>query len=207
MLRDVLDEIGAGVELVAVSKGRSVEEIMHLYEQGQRVFGESRIQEFEEKQPRLPPDIEWHLIGTLQTKKVPKVIGKFSLIHSVDSVDLAQKLSAASTARGQVSNVLLQVNASGESTKHGFTLDGLKEVFQALTTLPGISLKGLMTMGPNSDDAQAIRAAFERTRDLQQQLAKSHPSFRELSMGMSADFKLAIACGATLVRIGSRLFT
>ncbi len=218
MLKEVLAEIRQAaiacgrdpesVGLVAVSKGRSVAEILALYKQGQRVFGESRLQEVEKKRAELPSDISWHLIGTLQKKKVPKVIGRFSLIHSVDSLELAQKLSSASMQRGFVTSVLLQVNASVEPTKHGFSFDGLKEAFPALCTLPGISLHGLMAMGPRTDDVAAISSSFQRTADLFHSLQDSYSlsHFKQLSMGMSSDFKLAIDAGATLVRIGTRLF-
>lgn len=216
MLQNVLDEIrGAAsacardpesVHLVAVTKGKSVEAIQELYDQGIRVFGESRVQEALEKQKKLPQDIAWHLIGTLQTKKVPKAIGHFALIHSVDSLELATKLSFVSQERGLVTNILLQVNTSGEQTKHGFR--DLEDTFAALLALPALKICGLMTMAPNTDDVAAIRDCFMKAARLQKSLQERYslPYFTELSMGMSNDFPIAIEAGATLVRIGSRLF-
>jgi pyridoxal phosphate enzyme (YggS family) len=197
----LVKKIGPAVQLVAVSKGRSVEEILHLYKQGQRHFGESKVQEFELKRKLLPNDIQWHLIGTLQTKKVPKVVGEFHLIHSIDSLALAEKLSIVSQERGVITNILLQVNASGEPTKHGFSPDALRSLFPALRALPGLSIKGLMTMAPNTNDQALIKNTFLATKALRDDL-----NLQELSMGMSQDYEIALDCGATIVRIGSLLF-
>lgn len=202
MYSQVVEKIPDHVTLVAVSKGRSVEEIMALYTQGQRHFGESRVQEFEQKCSQLPSDIIWHFIGTLQPNKISKVLGRFALIHSVDSLSLARKLSEASIKLGLVTDVLIQVNASNEPTKHGFSLEECKRLYPELSALPGIRIHGLMTMGPNTDDQQQIRSCFMKTASLQKEL-----QLPELSMGMSHDFDLAIQSGATYVRIGSLLFT
>lgn len=196
------------IQLVAVTKGKSVQEILTLYDQGQRIFGESRVQEVEQKRAELPQDISWHLIGSLQLKKVPKVIGCFSLIHSVDSFELAQKLSKVSVLRNLSTDILLQVNTSKELSKHGFSVEGLKAVFSDLADLPGINLRGLMTMAPLTDDSSVIISCFNEAATLLQELQDEYklPQFCQLSMGMSQDFKIAIQCGATLLRIGTRLF-
>lgn len=199
----------SSIKLVAVSKGKTVEQIEALYNEGYRDFGESRVQEVETKRAVLPQDIAWHLIGTLQIKKVPKVVGRYALIHSVDSLDLAKKLSQVSLERGLVTDVLLQVNASGEPTKHGFSLIECQEAFAELLTFSGIRMHGLMTMAPLTEDHKAIQACFSATSHLCTKLRQQYavPSFCELSMGMSQDFELAIQSGATLLRIGTRLFS
>lgn len=215
-MQDELAELAHGsgrnpksIKLVAVSKGKTVEQMQALYDAGQRDFGESRVQEVEAKRALLPQDILWHLIGTLQIKKVPKVVGRYALIHSVDSVELARKLSSVSLERGLITDVLLQVNASGEATKHGFSLQECQEVFAELLTFTGIRMRGLMTMAPLTEDRKAIQACFEATRDLCTQLCQQYnlPYFCELSMGMSQDYEQAIQAGATLLRIGTRLFS
>ncbi len=207
MLREVLLKIPKGVRLIAVTKGKSVEDIQRLYDQGIRDFGESRVQEALEKQKVLPKDIAWHLIGTLQTKKVPKVIGHFALIHSVDSLELATKLSSLSLERGLITNILLQVNTSGEETKHGFR--DLEGCFASLLALPALKICGLMTMAPLTDDIATIRDCFMKASRLKKSLKERYnlEDFNELSMGMSNDFLIAIEAGATMVRVGSRLFT
>lgn len=198
----------ATIKLVAVSKGKTVEQIQALYDLGQRDFGESKVQEAEAKRATLPQDILWHLIGTLQIKKVPKIVGRYCLIHSVDSFELAQKLSKVSLEHNLVTDVLLQVNASGEATKHGFSLEACQEAFPSLLTLPGIRMHGLMTMAPLTDDRVSILSCFKATAALCQKLREQYnlPHFNQLSMGMSQDFELAIQAGATLLRIGTRLF-
>ncbi len=199
----------AEITLIAVSKGKTVEQIQSLYDRGQRLFGESKVQEVEAKRPFLPQDIVWHLIGTLQVKKVPKVIGRYGLIHSVDSVKLAEKISSLSLQSNLVTDVLLQVNASGELSKHGFSLLSLQEVFPKLLALSGIRLCGLMTMAPLTEDSGIICDTFTATTTLCRSLREQYqlPHFKELSMGMSHDFEIAISCGATMVRIGTRLFS
>lgn len=199
----------ASIKLVAVSKGKTVEQIQALYDAGQREFGESRVQEVEAKRLVLPQDISWHLIGSLQIKKVPKVVGRYSLIHSVDSLALAKKLSQVSLERRLITDVLLQVNASGEATKHGFSLLECQEAFAELLTFSGIRMHGLMTMAPLTDDADAIKASFIATANLCTKLSQQYnlPQFCELSMGMSGDFALAIQTGASILRIGTRLFS
>lgn len=189
------------ITLIAVTKYATLETIREAYNLGLRSFGESRIPTALEKMAQLPSDIDWHFIGHLQSNKVAKAIGRFAFVHSVDSLDLAKKISSASTQQGCNTAVLLQVNTSGESSKQGFTPDTCREQFLELSQLPGISLQGLMTMAPLTDDANLIRACFSRLRDLRDEL-----KLRHLSMGMSQDFPIAIEEGATLLRIGSSLF-
>lgn len=191
------------IRLIAVSKGRSIDAIRDLYNQGVRDFGESKVQEAESKQKELPQDIRWHLIGSLQTKKVPKIIGKYHLIHSVDRLELARKISGCSLEKGIVTSILLQVNCSGELSKHGFSESNLIKLYPELAALKGVSIQGLMTMAPElaHSSPQIVSETFVRLTKLRDILGLQH-----LSMGMSQDYDLAIEAGATYLRIGSLLF-
>lgn len=190
--------------LLAVSKGCSLEEILSTHKEGCRDFGESRVQEALLKIPAAPQGIRWHLIGSLQKNKVNKAIGKFALIHSVDSLELAEKISNASL-EGPKTAILLQVNTSGEPSKHGLSgeewLKGLERVLQ----LPGISVEGLMTIAPFVEDEKIIRECFASLRKWQGIFSRYCP-MRHLSMGMSHDWRIAVEEGATILRIGTTIF-
>jgi PLP dependent protein len=201
------------IQLVVVSKNQSVEAIQALFDCGIRCFGESKVQEAEEKQRCLPQEIEWHLIGSLQSKKVPKVVGAYSLIHSIDSLELATKISKKSVEKNLVTEILLEVNTSGEANKHGLTRELLLEQFSSFIALPAIRVRGLMTMAAQmhtGEEQKKVRRSFQMLAQLKRELEKSFPTcmpdFSELSMGMSQDFKIAIEEGATIVRIGSAIF-
>lgn len=189
------------ITLVAVTKGRTVDEILSLYQLGCRNFGESRVDEALEKMEKLPKDIQWHLIGTLQKNKVRKVMGKFALIHSVDTPELAKKISECSLETGLKTPILLQANTSGEESKHGLSFEEWLEKFGEMKQLEGIDIRGLMTIAPLMDDENTIRHSFAKLRELGERLKLKH-----LSMGMSQDYPLAIAEGATLLRIGTALY-
>jgi PLP dependent protein len=216
-LRRVLDQIAETatlsgrkkheIILVAVTKGRSLEEIREAYFLGIRDFGENRVDEALLKIEQLPSDIRWHFIGKLQKNKIQKVIGKFALIHSVDTVELAEKLSIASLKKGVKTPVLLEANTSGESTKEGLSPDTWKANFKDLLEFKGIEIGGLMTIAPLTEDQGRIRRCFSELRLLQQQLQELGGNLQALSMGMTNDFPIAIQEGATLVRIGTTLFT
>lgn len=190
------------ITLVAVTKGHSLEHVMAAYEAGCRDFGENRLQEVLGKMAQAPHDLRWHLIGTLQKKKVPKVVGTFALIHSVDTWELAQKISQHSEKSGVETPILLQANTSGEEAKHGLSPEGWKLVFEDAVKLPGISIHGLMTMAPLVEDKFCIRRCFSRLRELRDELQLTG----HLSMGMTHDYPIAIAEGATLLRIGTAIF-
>jgi len=194
--------------LVAVTKDKTIAEIQPLYDKGLRDFGESRLQDAEPKMAALPSDINWHFIGTLQSKKVAKVVGKFVLIHSVDSFPLAEMISSAAQKKKTTQDVLLQVNILGEATKHGFSQTELEELFPKLLTLPALVLRGLMTMAPQNNP-EAAKICFSKTHELQQALQERYslPNFTETSMGMSDDYKIALECGATIIRLGRALNT
>lgn len=191
------NEIG----LVAVSKEVPLDKLKKTYADGCRDFAENRLPEALQKQEKLPSDISWHWIGRLQKNKVRIVVGHFALIHSVGSLELAEKIAAAGPAR-----ILVQANTSGEASKQGFTPDHLRASYNVLQKLPNIRIEGLMTMAPIEGD---VRGCFRRLRELRdelQQITVSPHSMHHLSMGMSNDYPIAIEEGATLLRIGSRLF-
>lgn len=193
--------------LVVVSKKRTIEEIRTLYDMGCRHFGENRLDEALEKMEALPKDINWHMIGKIQSKKVSKVVAaKFFLIHSVDSVDLAEKISKESVKHGCITSILLQANTSGEETKHGLPIEAWKEHFDEVAALPSIEIRGWMTMAPLTEDMERIRKSFETLRVLRDSLATDQLPMPELSMGMSHDYWIAIHEGATMVRVGTNIF-
>lgn len=198
------------IKLVAVTKSVEWSQVQPIYELGQRDFGESRLQEGMEKKQTSSQVARWHFIGTLQKNKVRKVIENFDLIHSVDTFELAKKISDCSLELNHVTHVLLQSNTSGEHSKHGYSPKQWKECFEALLALPNISIDGLMTMAPLTEDASIIKNCFSSLRLLQEELnsmAKGKVRLHHLSMGMSHDYKIAIAEGATLLRIGSALWS
>jgi PLP dependent protein len=195
------------VTLLAVTKTIPLEIIQMAYEAGLRDFGENRVQEALEKIGQLPPDIHWHLIGQLQTNKINKIGRKFVLVHSVDSVHLAEALSARMGSENQ--DILLEVNTSGEASKAGVSPQEALVAAEKVSQLPGLKLKGLMTVGPLTEDAGRQREAFKKLKGLFDEIRQTSwagPSFSILSMGMSGDFEAAIEEGSTLVRIGTALF-
>lgn len=195
------------IKLLAVTKTVPWPQIQSLYDQGQRDFGESRVVDALEKMSEAPDDCRWHLIGTLQANKVRKVVGNFVMIHSIDDLLLAEKVSAVSKELGVTSDVLLQVNTSGEASKHGLSPEKWLEYAPAAFSLPNIAIKGLMTMAPLVDDEKVVRKCFAGLRNFRDKLEETTKhSLPELSMGMSHDFDWAIAEGATLVRIGTALW-
>lgn len=195
------------VKLVAVSKGYSWDHVQQAYNAGCRDFGESRIPEALPKIAEAPNTIQWHFIGSLQRNKVRKAVGNFVLIHSVDSLELAQKISAVSEEQHLNTPILLQVNTSQEPTKHGLTPERWLPLMEALLALPALQIQGLMTMAPLTDDEAIIRRCFAHLRAFKDLLnLKYNLQLHHLSMGMSHDFRLAIEEGATLVRIGTAIF-
>lgn len=195
------------IKLVAVSKTHPPELIRKAMEAGQMIFGENRVQDALPKIDALPADLEWHLIGHLQSNKVRKVIGRFALFHGVDNEDLAIQMNRIAGEFEVTASILLEVNVSGEESKFGFTPGNLPGVFEELLPLPHLRIEGLMTMAPFFDDPEMARPVFAGLRNLRDRLAglTGHP-LRELSMGMSGDFEQGIAEGATIVRVGSAIF-
>ncbi len=197
------------VTLIAVSKTYPVECIQAVYQEGGRHFGESKVQEALEKIPLLPEDCQWHLIGTLQSNKVSKAISAFQLIHSVDNPLLAEKISQTSQAKGIITPILLQVNTSGELTKHGLTSEEWHSSLDSINQCSHICVQGLMTMAPYTEDEKVIRSCFQKLYQLREKWRskmKDPKSFYHLSMGMSNDYLIAIEEGTTLLRVGSAIF-
>lgn len=189
------------VTLVAVSKGVDVATVLRAYEAGQRDFGENRAAELAAKAPQLPPDIRWHFIGTLQTRQA-KIARPFTtLLHSLDRSRLVTSWGRDAHAPA----ALLQVNVSGEEQKHGVAPHAAGRLL-AEAAEQGIHCVGLMTMAPLADSAEASRRWFIALRELRDQLAEGHPETKELSMGMTDDFEVAIEEGATLIRVGRAIF-
>ena len=195
----------AAVSLLAVSKTFPAEAVQEAYAAGQRCFGESRQQEAAPKIEVLPEDIEWHFIGGLQRNKVRKVVGAFPIIHSVDSLRLAEYLDRVAGEEGKRPQIYLEVNIAGESSKGGFSPEELLASAAELAAFRHVEITGLMTIPP--DDAAMARHWFAATRELRDRLrAESGLALPGLSMGMSADFEDAVLEGSTVVRVGSALF-
>ena len=198
-----------GVSLVAVSKFHPVEALKEAYEAGQRIFGESRVQELLVKYEALPKDIEWQMIGHLQTNKVRQIVPFISLIQSVDSVRLAECINREAERIGRVVDILLEIHIAQEESKTGWQYNSLVEYLQsgAFAELRNIRVRGVMGMATNTDDEAVIRHDFERLAECKRELAEHFgEEFDTLSMGMSDDYELAIECGSTMVRIGSSIF-
>lgn len=198
------------IAILAVSKGKTIEEMSQAYWAGIKDFGESRIPEAMGKIEKMPLDTRWHFVGKLQKNKVSKAIGRFALIHSVDTPELAEKISKSSITAGLITNILLESNTSGESAKSGLSPKEWEEAFNDLLDLGGIEIHGLMTMAPLTEDEGVIRHAFSELRFLRdrlQMIAKKSVDLTTLSMGMSNDYPLAIQEGATLLRIGTFIFS
>lgn len=209
-LKQVLDGIPSHVTVVAISKTKSVEEIMQAYRAGHRIFGENKVQELLGKCDELPDDIQWHLVGHLQTNKVKYVLPKVHLIHSVDSWKLALEIEKMAARLRKKIPVLLQVYIAKEESKFGLDEQELIEICEAEEHFPHLEFKGLMGMASNTDDVAVVRNEFKylknKFEEVKTKYLFNHPSFTEISMGMSNDYKIAIEEGSTMVRIGSAIF-
>lgn len=211
-LQEVLDEISSEVCLVAVSKTKPVSDLQEAYAIGQRVFGENKVQELTDKYEALPKDIQWHMIGHLQTNKVKYIAPFVALIHSVDSFKLLTEINKQAEKNNRTINCLLQVHIAEEETKYGFDFQEVEELIKSdeLIQLKHIRIKGLMGMATFSDENQKIKREFESLntdfKQLQQNTLPENVSLEVLSMGMSGDYKLAIEAGSNMIRVGSNIF-
>ncbi len=199
------------IALIVATKRHSLEEAMPAYLAGCRDFGESRIQEFLQKKVGAPQNLRWHFIGTLQSNKLKAAMGCFALIHAVHNADLLTQIAQYSSKLGIITSVLLQVNTSGEPTKHGLSPDQwraqLSQIVQTPELTCGLCIKGLMTMAPLTEDATSIRQCFSRLRSFRDELAPlMGADFVHLSMGMSHDYQIAIEEGSTMLRLGTAVF-
>ncbi|WP_299163090.1 YggS family pyridoxal phosphate-dependent enzyme [uncultured Eudoraea sp.] len=207
-LLKILDDLPKEISLVAVSKTKSNEEIMEAYEAGQRIFGENKIQEMALKWSELPKDIEWHMIGHVQTNKV-KYMGEFvSLIHGVDSLKLLKEINKQAIKHNRKINCLLQVHIAQEQTKFGLNETELFELIgsEEFGNLKNVKIKGLMGMATFTDNEEQIAKEFSYLYSIYSKLKNRIPDVNVLSMGMSGDYKIAIRQGSTMVRIGSSIF-
>lgn len=210
-IRHIHSILPDGVELCAVSKFHPASAVREAYDAGQRIFGESRVQELIEKIPQLPADIRWHFIGHLQTNKVRLLIGKTSLIESVDSERLLELIDRESEKAGVVTRVLMQLHVAREETKFGFSPEELLDYFRErrFEKLKATHICGVMGMASNTDDMNRVRSDFSLIADTWQAIIQVAPDLREfdtVSMGMSGDWPVAVEEGANLVRIGTAIF-
>ncbi len=209
-LKEVESSLPAHVRLVAVSKTYPAEVVREAYDAGQRIFGENRPQEMDAKYHQLPADIEWHMIGHLQTNKVKLIIPYVSMIHSVDSVKLLGVINDQALKHNRVVDVLFEVHIAQEESKHGWNAEELIDYLRSgeYRTMSGVRYRGLMGVATNTDDEQVVKTEFTRLHDLMGRLKSEFfdDRFDTLSMGMSGDYRLAITCGSNMVRIGSAIF-
>lgn len=197
------------VRLIAVTKTLGIDRIQAAVDCGMRDLGENRVQEILEKYPHLPADVRWHLIGHLQTNKVKYIVDKVHMIHSLDSLKLAEEIEKRASSIDRVIPCLVQVNIADEDTKFGLQKEDTEAFLREMVHFPHIAVEGLMTIGPHVVEGEAISAVFRQLRELKEELnLKALPAvkMRELSMGMSADYPLAVREGATMVRVGTTIF-
>ena len=200
---------GQEVTLVAVSKTKPVSMIREAYDLGVRDFGENKVQELMDKIDQLPSDIRWHLIGHLQRNKVKYVVGRVYMIHSVDSLRLAEEIEKEAAKKDVTVNILIEINAAGEESKFGVKPEDAAELVSQIRHLSHIKIKGFMTVAPACDDPEIIRPYFREMKKLSIDIEKSNVdniSKYVLSMGMSGDFETAIEEGSDIVRIGTSIF-
>ena len=211
-LHEVKANLPQGVRLVAVSKFHPAECIQAAYDAGQRVFGESREQELAKKVEVLPKDIEWHFIGHLQTNKVKYIAPYISMIDAVDSLKLLREINKQAAAHGRVIKVLLELHIAEEETKYGLTLDDCRQLLDGgeWREMKNVEICGLMMMASHIDDEQLIRSEFRLAADFFDELKAKHfadvPGFCERSWGMSHDYRIAVQCRSTMVRVGTYIF-
>jgi PLP dependent protein len=213
MLKKILEELKPkGVKLVVVSKTQPPEKILSVYHTGHKIFGENKVQELVEKQKQLPQDIEWHLIGHLQTNKVKYIAPFVHLIHSIDSLKLLHEVNKQAVKNNRVIDCLLQIHIAEEETKFGLDESEVLELLDSdiYKTLQKVRITGLMGMATFTNDENQVRKEFQHLKSIFNKLKlryfQQDENFRELSMGMSGDYKIAIEEGSTIVRIGSLIF-
>lgn len=208
-LERILKELPQGVRLVAVSKFHPLSKLQEAYAMGQRAFGENRPQEFAAKAVQMPQDTEWHFIGHLQTNKLKLVLPYASIVESVDTEHLLEAIEAWGERNGRCIRILLEVHIGAEETKQGFTPEEIPAILQKAADYPHIEFCGLMGMASHTDDEESVSADFARIKVLFDRCRADFPhleSFRELSIGMSDDWRLAIKNGSTEVRLGTAIF-
>ena len=197
------------ITLIAVSKTKPVPMLQEIYDLGVRDFGENKVQELTDKEPQLPADLRWHMIGHLQRNKVKQVIDKAALIHSVDSVRLAKAIEAEAAKKDIVVQILLEVNVAEEDSKFGLKVDEVLPATEEIATMPHVRIKGLMTIAPFVENPEENRTVFAQLQKLSVDIAEKNidnVSVDILSMGMTNDYQVAIEEGATMIRVGTGIF-
>ncbi len=209
---EILGELPAGARLIAVSKTKPAEDIQTIYDKGQRIFGENKAQEMKAKHEALPKDIQWHFIGHLQTNKIKYIAPFVTLIHSIDSAELLGEVNRHAVKNGRIIPCLLQFHIAAESTKFGFLPDECVQMLESpqFREWKNVRICGVMGMATFTDDAEQVRSEFKKLKSifdmLKQRFFQNDNAFKERSMGMSEDYRIAVEEGSTLVRIGSAIF-
>ncbi|MFH1593158.1 MAG: YggS family pyridoxal phosphate-dependent enzyme [Candidatus Omnitrophota bacterium] len=194
------------VQLITVTKEASVSQMEEAFCAGAHDFGENRVQDALTKHSAIGDKVKWHLIGHLQTNKVKDAVKVFSLIHSVDSLKLAQAIDKEAAKLGKRQSILIQVNVSGEESKFGIAPEEAIDFLKVASAYPNISIDGLMTIAPEVEDPEAVRPYFRRLRELRDKIDEGRPAILKLSMGMTNDFEVAIEEGSDIVRVGRAIF-
>ena len=207
-LQNIKLNLPKNITLVAVSKTKPVELLNEAYDQGQRIFGENKVQEMVDKFEKMPKDIKWHMIGHLQTNKVKYIASFVSLVHGVDSLKLFKEINKQATKHNRTIDCLIQIKIATEDTKFGMSLNDLQLLLKSdeFKTLDNIRIKGLMGMASFTTDNHQIESEFKYLKSIFDQIKKKYSDIEILSMGMSNDYKLAIKNGSNMVRIGSHIF-
>ena len=202
------DELPENVKLVAISKTKPNEDLMEAYNAGQRILGENKIQEMTDKWEELPKDIEWHMVGHVQRNKVKYMAPFVSLIHAVDSLKLLKEINKRAKQNERTINCLLQIKIAKEDSKFGISSEEAKEILnsEAYSKMENVKVIGLMGMATFTDDEDQVRSEFKYLKSVFDKFRDEHPDLKELSMGMSGDYQIAVECGSTMVRIGSSIF-
>lgn len=211
-IKELYKELPNQTQLIVVSKYRAIDEIKKAYDFGHRVFAENRVQALLERYENLPKDIEWHLIGHLQTNKVKYIAPFISMIQSVDSIKLILEIEKQASKINRKIPVLIQLHVAQEDSKFGIPLFGISSFFEELKAIntPHITYSGLMAMASNTENTSQIESEFNLVKDefnkIKDQYFKGQPEFKEISMGMSGDYQIATSCGSTMIRVGSKVF-
>ena len=207
-IKNFQDELPKDVTLVAISKTKSVDDLLEAYEAGQRHFGENKIQEMTEKWEKLPKDIKWHMVGHIQRNKVKYMAPYVSLIHAVDSLKLLKEIHKEADKNGHCIDCLLQIKIAEEDSKYGISADEAREILDSeeFKELDHVKVKGLMGMATFTDDEKQVKKEFDHLKTVFHEFKEQYSNFEILSMGMSGDYKIAIDSGSNMVRIGSEIF-
>ena len=211
-LLSIKQSLPTKITLVAVSKTKPLDKLQHAYDAGQRVFGENKVQELREKEPVMPKDVQWHMIGHMQSNKVKYIAEYIDLIHGVESIKLLKEINKQALKHRRVIKVLLQFHITNETTKFGLQINEAMEILTSpeFQKLKNVQVAGVMGMASNTEDKGQVLKEFQSLKSIFDTLKTNHfPSenyFKEISMGMSGDYKIAIEAGSTMIRVGSSIF-